>query len=191
MAAPLTGFKNISTIKLLVQSNQYFVALNHNMCVHVFASLLLMIPGSLVLSAWRVLQISFKVIVTICVSLLRKSKKDYFSKLNEKQITDNKRFWKTVKPFSSNKVQFSERINLTDKNDSLLTDCGKVEKELNRFFSSVVKNLIIPGNEGCDPLSDNIFNPTLKVIAKWRNYPSILTIHFSLILFRKKMFLKK
>ena len=125
-----------------------------------------MIPGSLVLSAWRVLQISFKVIVTICVSLLRKSKKYYFSKLNEKQITDNKSFWKTVKPFSSNKVQFSERINLTDKSDSLLTDCGKVEKELNRFFSSVVKNLIIPSYEGCDPLSDNIFNPTLKAIAK-------------------------
>ena len=61
-----------------------------------------------------------------CLSLLRKSKKDYFSNLNEKQITDNKRFWKTVKPFLSNKVQSSERINLTDENDSLVTDCGKV-----------------------------------------------------------------
>ena len=39
-----------------------------------------------------------------CLSLLRKSKKDYFSNLNEKQITDNKRFWKIVKPFLSNKV---------------------------------------------------------------------------------------
>ena len=28
----------------------------------------------------------------LCVSLLRKSKKDYFSNLNEKKITDNKRF---------------------------------------------------------------------------------------------------
>ena len=34
-----------------------------------------------------------------CVSLLRKSKKDYFANLNEKNITDNKRFWKTVKLF--------------------------------------------------------------------------------------------
>ena len=31
------------------------------------------------------------------VSLLRKSKKDYFENLNEKKITDNKRFQKTVK----------------------------------------------------------------------------------------------
>ena len=52
----------------------------------------------------------------------RKSTKDYFSNLNGKQITDNKRFWKTVKPFLSNKVQSSERINLTEKNNSLVTD---------------------------------------------------------------------
>ena len=112
----------------------------------------------------------------LCVSLLRKSKKDYFSNLNEKQITDNKRFWKTVKPFLSNKVQSSERITLTDESDSLVTDCGKVATELNSFFSSVVKNLNIPSYEGCDPLSGNIFHPTLKAIVKWRNHPSILTI---------------
>ena len=54
----------------------------------------------------------------LCVSLLRRSKKDYFSKPNEKRITDNKRFWETVKPFLSNKVQSSERMNLTEENDS-------------------------------------------------------------------------
>ena len=112
----------------------------------------------------------------LCVSLLRKSKKDYFSKLNEKQTNDNKQFWKTVKPFLSNIVQSSERINLTEENDSLITDCGKVAKELNSFFSSVIKNLNIPNYEGCDPLSDNIEHPTLAAIVKWRNHPSILTI---------------
>ena len=65
----------------------------------------------------------------LCVTLLRKSKKDYFSNLNEKQITDNKRFWKTVKPFLSNKVQSSERINLTDENDSLVRflSCNRIK----------------------------------------------------------------
>ena len=29
-----------------------------------------------------------------CVSLLRKSKKDYFANLNQKNIADNKRVWK-------------------------------------------------------------------------------------------------
>ena len=136
---------------------------------------------------------------SLCASLLRKSKKDYFSKLNEKQITDNKRFWKTVKPLLSNKFQSSEKINLTEVNDSLIRDCGKVAKELNSFFSSVVKNLNIPSYESCDPFSDNIDHPTMKGIVKWRNYPSILTVisqhknrpKFSLILFRKNMLLKK
>ena len=34
-----------------------------------------------------------------CVSLLRKSKSDYFGNLNEKNINDNKTFWKTISPF--------------------------------------------------------------------------------------------
>ena len=110
------------------------------------------------------------------VSFWKKSKKDYFSKLNEKQVTDYKRFWKTVKLFLWNKVQSSERINLTEENDSLVTDCGNVAKELNSFFSSVVKNLNIPNYEGCDPLSGNIDHPTLKAIVKCRNHPSILTL---------------
>ena len=48
------------------------------------------------------------------LNLLRKYEKNYFPKLNEKQITDNKRFNKRVKPFLLNKVQSSERINLTE-----------------------------------------------------------------------------
>ena len=78
---------------------------------------------------------------------LWESKNDYFSKLNEKQITDNKRFSKTVKPFLSNKVQSLERIDLTEENYSLVENCGRVAKELNSFFSPVVKSLNIPSYE--------------------------------------------
>ena len=49
-------------------------------------------------------------------------------------------------------------------------------KELNSFFSSVVKNLNIPNYEGCGPLSDSIDHPTLKAVVKWRNHRSIITI---------------
>ena len=40
------------------------------------------------------------------VSLLQKSKKDYFANLHEKNITYNKGFWKNVKPFLSKKKIF-------------------------------------------------------------------------------------
>ena len=42
-----------------------------------------------------------------CVSLLRKEKKEYFARLNEKDITDNRKFWHTVKPFLSDKAKYS------------------------------------------------------------------------------------
>ena len=33
----------------------------------------------------------------LCVTLLRKSKRQYFDNLNEKNICDKKKFWKVVK----------------------------------------------------------------------------------------------
>ena len=39
-----------------------------------------------------------------CVNLLRNTKKDYFQKLNIKDLTDNKKIWKTIKPFLAIKV---------------------------------------------------------------------------------------
>ena len=36
-----------------------------------------------------------------CVSLLKKTKINYYGNLNVKDITDNKKIWKTVKPFLS------------------------------------------------------------------------------------------
>ena len=38
----------------------------------------------------------------LCVSLLKIAKKDHFPNLNAKSVTDNKTFWKTVKPLFSN-----------------------------------------------------------------------------------------
>ena len=48
-----------------------------------------------------------------CVSLLRKTKKMYYSNLDRKNITDHEPFWKTVKPFSYHKLTEKEKINLS------------------------------------------------------------------------------
>ena len=49
-----------------------------------------------------------------CVSLIRKMKKDYYSTLDINKVTDNKTFWKTIKPFQSDKIVSTERITLID-----------------------------------------------------------------------------
>ena len=47
---------------------------------------------------------------------------------------------------------------------------------LNTFFSNVVNNLKIPQYANYDPIANNISDPILKAIVRYRNHPSILTI---------------
>ena len=49
-----------------------------------------------------------------CVSLTRKIKKEYDSSLDEKCVIDNKKFWKTVKPFLSDKTMVDDKITLVE-----------------------------------------------------------------------------
>ena len=49
-------------------------------------------------------------IKVITVSLLRKTKKKYDTKLNEKDIADNKQFWRTVKPLLSEKPNQEKKL---------------------------------------------------------------------------------
>ena len=72
-----------------------------------------------------------------CVSLLRKTKKMYYSNLDEKNVTDNKRFWKTVKPLPS-ELTHKEKINLSENGKILKTD-KETAKVLNTFYSNVVQ----------------------------------------------------
>ena len=50
----------------------------------------------------------------ICVNLLRKTEKDFFNNLAVKRLTDNEQFWKTVKPYLTDKTLKDERITLTE-----------------------------------------------------------------------------
>ena len=46
---------------------------------------------------------------------------------------------------------------------------------LNTFFSNIVGSFNIPEYVTNDPISDNISDPIIKLIAKYRKHPSILT----------------
>ena len=47
---------------------------------------------------------------------------------------------------------------------------------LNIFFSNIVRDRKIPNYNNRDALAENIQEPVLKAIVKYRNHPSILTI---------------
>ena len=110
-----------------------------------------------------------------CVSLLKKAKKEYYQNLDEKNVIDNKKFWKTVKPLLSDKSVSREKINLTE-NEKMLTSESETAKTLNNFFSNTVKKLEIPKFNSNNSVTQNIKDPVFKAILKHKNHPSILAI---------------
>ena len=51
----------------------------------------------------------------VCVFLLKKAKKEYYENLDLQNVTDTKRFWKTVKSVFGNKVKTCNTNSLIEK----------------------------------------------------------------------------
>ena len=68
-----------------------------------------------------------------CLSLLRKTKKAGFEKLNIKEIGDNKTFWKTVRPYFSDKDNKSSKITLVE-NKIVIAGEKRVAELMNNFI---------------------------------------------------------
>ena len=49
--------------------------------------------------------LAFKKQKNFCSKLYKKERKNYYNSLEIKNITDNKQFWKTIKPFLSEKIK--------------------------------------------------------------------------------------
>ena len=106
---------------------------------------------------------------------MKKSKKKYFAKLNEKDILGNKLFWKTTKPSFSDKIITRDRINLSEKGELIKTELETAEV-LNKFFSNIVNNLEISKYSKYESFIDNIKVQALRAILKYKNHPSIIAI---------------
>ena len=59
-----------------------------------------------------------------------------------KRVTDNKQFWKTVKPYLTDKTLKDERITLNE-NEKIVSDKRELVKIFNEYFSNIVSNLEI------------------------------------------------
>ena len=88
-----------------------------------------------------------------------------------KSITDNKAFWKTVKPYLSDKVTSKEKITLIEENEIISND-ENTAQVLNTFISNIVGSLNIPEYITNDPIYDNISDRIIKLIVKYRKHPS-------------------
>ena len=78
----------------------------------------------------------------LCSKLYKKERRKYYSNLDPSNFTDNKIFWKTVKPFLTDKGTTSRKITLIESGE-ILTEDVKVAETLNCFFSDAPKKLNI------------------------------------------------
>ena len=104
-----------------------------------------------------------------CVNLLRKTKKDYFNDLNIKNITDNKAFWKIIKPYFSNKGLNPNSLILSQKTKIVTSDQG-IANIMNNYFTGITSHLNLKPDQINH--SENLTN----IIENFKNHESIQRI---------------
>ena len=113
----------------------------------------------------------FKKQRNLCVKLLRKTKCNY-QNLDLKNLSDNRKCWKTVKPIFSGKVQTSSSVTLAE--GSLFISNDKAIAEIfNEYFVNITGSIDV-GRAELNLLStDGIKDPIDVAITKYSLHPSV------------------
>ena len=122
----------------------------------------------------------FKIQRNLCVTLLRKTKRDYYENLDLGNVDDSKKFWNTVKPLFGTKVTTRNNITLID-NKKVVTSEIESAKIFNKYFVDIVpklgiKPVVYSRNNDLETETGNLF----AIIKKYKN-------HFSMIAVEKYM----
>ena len=111
----------------------------------------------------------------LCVALVRRAKRQYFSILDLSLIADNKKFWKTVIPLFSDKVSHKDIISLTEDGKAISEDLP-IAEIINNYFSTVIQSLC-DRNVTTEPGIACSQNTVSTTINNFRSHPSILSIN--------------
>ena len=106
---------------------------------------------------------------------MRENKKQYYGSLNVNRITDNKNFWRLVKPNFSNKIVGANRVILRD-GGKIISNAKKVPDTFNKFLVNIGNTLKIDKDKWFLVETNDIFDPVLKAVKKYSAHPSILSI---------------
>ena len=98
-----------------------------------------------------------------CVKLFRREKRNYYNNLDISLVTDNKKFWKTVKPFFSDKLQTNNNIVLIE-DETIISNDVEVAETMNEFFVTVTDSLGINENSNYENTTEGITDPVDRAI---------------------------
>ena len=99
---------------------------------------------------------------------LAKIKKKLFQNLNVDDLADNKKFWKSVKPYFSKKGVNANKL-LLKENDCLVSDESELAQIMNNFFVNITKELDLKHDQGNVNISSDLEN----ILENSSSHPSI------------------
>ena len=102
--------------------------------------------------------------------------------MNIKQVSDNKLFWKSVKPFFSDKASNSSKITPVEENN-IISDEEEIANIMNNYFINVTKTLNLKKQLGVGRSGINEFENHISIKIIHEKYPEILpeTFKFQLV----------
>ena len=118
---------------------------------------------------------AFRTQCNSCVNLFRTQKRNFYKNLDISQITDNKKFWNTVKPFISNKNKANAKITLIE-DERITSKDEEVAETLHKYFVNVTDSLGITENSEIITSTDGVTDPIDQALSKYSNHPSIRKI---------------
>ena len=120
----------------------------------------------------------YRILRNKCAKMTKRVKREYFSNLNITSVTDNKMFWKTVKPFFSEKNTTRPKITIVEK-DKVVTNNCEIAGIMNEYFVNITKNLNIP-NIVLESTPGNLNSLNVdhidEIILSYNKHPSIQKI---------------
>ena len=85
-------------------------------------------------------------------------------------MTENRTFWKTVKPFLTDKTNKTSRITLIEE-ERVISQDHLIAKTFNEYFINIpIKNM--PKNQEYERFDSSEGNPVTSIIKKYRNHPT-------------------
>ena len=95
-------------------------------------------------------QSSYKQQRNYCSNLLKESKTRHFNNLSVKDVTENKRFWKIIKTFFTDKTKNSNNIILTENYQTIRED-EKICKIFNIYLGTFNRYVTLKGGRRDNP----------------------------------------
>ena len=110
-----------------------------------------------------------------------KAKRDFYNQIDISAVTDHKKFWKTVKPFISDKSSSKSRMTLVEDR-KVVSNESDVAETFSNFFVTITDSLGTIENENIILASEDLSDPIDQIVFKFKFSLKYGFIHDALLL---------